>query len=252
MRPRPRRRPARLRSRRFARKGSVGTLQRMEVEGKSPPGPGSGGRSAVGIMLADPGHRPATEADRRRLADAVAQRGWSLSLRTGMATALADLCLAEREEQARESWGLPPRHDLVLLIVGGFAEADLQLLSRALRDHAPRTSAYRWDGYRIVPLSSGDPSPDDSADDAAGRRRRMARGPLGRPGVDPIDGGGAGREPHDGRRIGSTVGARPPLDRADAIGLRGDDAPGGGACTQFHASQESSARAAGCSARIAP
>ena len=92
----------------------------MEVEGKSPSGHRPEGRSAVGIMLADPGHRPATEAERRRLADAVAQRGWSLSLRTGIATALAYLCLAEREERARESWGLPPRHDLVLLLVGGF------------------------------------------------------------------------------------------------------------------------------------
>lgn len=241
-----------LRTRRFARKGSVGTLQRMEVVGKNPSGPRPGGRSAVGIMLADPGHRPSTEAERRRLADAVAQRGWSLSLRTGMATALADLCLAEREEQARESWGLPPRHDLVLLIVGGFAEADLQVLSRALRDHAPRTAAYRWDGYRIVPVGSGDPPPDATPDDADPRRRGRRPGTLGHPGVDPIDGGAAGRESRGGRRAGAVVGARPPFEDAGAASPRGAPAPTGDARTQLAGNQESRAHAAGCPARIAP
>lgn len=252
MRPRRRRRPGTLRSRRFAWEGPVGTLQRMEVEGKSPPGPGPGGRSAVGIMLVDPGHRPSTEAERRRLADAVAHRGWSLSLRTGMATALADLCLAEREEQARESWGLPPRHELVLLIVGGFPASDLDLLARALRDHAPRTAAYRWDGYRIVPLAADDPSPDDEPDDATGRTRRMSRGPLGRPGIDPIDGGDAGRDARDGRRSRSVVGAGPPREGAAAPPFRGVPARAGDARTQATGNQESTARAAGCSARIAP
>jgi hypothetical protein len=201
------RRPGHPAGRVFARKRSPGTLQRMEVEGKSPSGHGPGGRSAVGIMLADPGHRPATEAERRRLADAVAQRGWSLSLRTGIATALADLCLAERDERARESWGLPPRHDLVLLIVGGFDDETLDVLVRALGEHAPRTGVYRWNGRRIVPHESGGPPPGDEPEDADTRhRRRSVRGP-GTAAHDPIDGPSRGRDAHRGRPTGATVGS---------------------------------------------
>ena len=192
----------------------------MEVEGKSPSGHRPEGRSAVGIMLADPGHRPATEAERRRLADAVAQRGWSLSLRTGIATALADLCLAEREERARESWGLPPRHDLVLLLVGGFYPETLDLLVRALRDHAPRTGVYRWDGRRILAHGPGGPPPSEPPEGGDDRHRRWMPDRPGAAADDPIDGPGPGSSPRSERRTGSTVGAPQPVASAPDRGSR--------------------------------
>jgi len=130
----------------------------MEVAGKIPPGFGPGGRFAVGIMLANRDRRPTSEVERRRLSAAVTARGWQLSVRFGPATALAELCQVDREEAAREAWGLPRRLDLVLLLSGAVLGDELDEFVRAVRTHAPRTRIYRWTGADIVPL---DPCPDE-------------------------------------------------------------------------------------------
>jgi hypothetical protein len=124
----------------------------MEVEGKIPTGSGPGGRSAVGIMLADRMRRPTRASERRQLSAAVSDRGWSLSVRFGMGTALAELCIVDQEEAAREAWGLPCRIELILLVAGGVNGPELDELVRVVRTHAPRTRIYRWTGTAVAPF----------------------------------------------------------------------------------------------------
>jgi hypothetical protein len=209
----------------------------MEVAGKIPPGFGPGGRFAVGIMLADRDRRPTSEVERRRLSTAVSSRGWQLSVRFGAATALAELCLVDREEAAREAWGLPRRLDLVLLLAGDVLGSSLATFVRAVRSHAPRTRIYRWTGADIVPFdrtteSRGGARADAAADDggrggpaAPGRapERSGPSGPSGPsepsepPGSAPGDGPTAGLETGHGLVAATaSTGDRPAAPRRDA------------------------------------
>lgn len=132
----------------------------MEVEGKTPTGLGPGARSAIGIMLADRMRRPTSASERRQLSTAVSDHGWSLSVRFGMGTALAELCVVDQEEAAREAWGLPCRIELILLVAVGVAGPELEELVRVVRTSAPRTRIYRWTGTDIMPFDRpGVPSP---------------------------------------------------------------------------------------------
>ncbi len=211
----------------------------MEVAGKIPPGFGPGGRFAVGIMLADRDRRPTTEVERRRLSAAVSSRGWQLSVRFGAATALAELCLVDREEAAREAWGLPRRLDLVLLLAGDVLGSDLATFVRAVRTHAPRTRIYRWTGADIVPFDRtaeprGGADTEAEVDDGA-------RGESARPGRPPGRSEPSEWTPGDGPTAGieavhglvaatATTGGATAGPRPDAV-LQADVRPGRNAVT---------------------
>lgn len=129
----------------------------MEVSASNPTPTGPGGRSVTGILLVDPRRGPVADNERRRLSDAVRDRGWMLTVRTGVATALAELCVMDEEESSREAWGLPPRGDVVLVVACPLDEHIEMQLRRAVMTYAPRTRSYRWTGVALVP-DDHDPS----------------------------------------------------------------------------------------------
>lgn len=197
-------------------KGRTGTLGRMEVSGSSPTPTGPGGRSVTGILLVDPRRGPVADDERRRLASAVRDRGWMLTVRTAVATAFAELCLMDEEESSREAWGLPPRGDVVLVVARALDPATEADLRRAVEAYAPRTRCYRWTGVTLVPDDLDPEMPPDSPPGQSFRGPRPSNPRDDEAGNDPMSPPPSAyedRRPSPVPTIDARSGIRPPVSR---------------------------------------
>lgn len=102
--------------------------------------------------------------------DALRSRNWIVSEQFELHAALTELCLLDKGEAARSSWGLPPVESVAVVVDLPAGHAEAQQFIQAVERYAPRASVWIARDGRMR-STSGEPMPDPRQPENCGKEQ---------------------------------------------------------------------------------